>query len=359
MAAGYWFWGFLSNVSRVVRLPGTMGTPISQFDYELPPEFIAQSSVEPRDHSKLMLLDRASGEVCHKHFYDIVDELKAGDVLVFNVSKVFRARLRSDEFEVFVLKVRDGEVDALVRPGKKVKDVVELPDLSLKLVRRTDDGVFTFATGKTAMEMFAYCDAHGEIPTPPYVSSTVDEDQKYQTVYARETGSVAAPTAGFHFTNELLGRIRAKGVQIEEVILHVGIGTFRPVQTEIVEEHTMHSEWVSLSADVAGRLNAAKQEGRRVIAVGTTTVRALEGVVATTGDLGAFEGELNIFITPGFAFKVIDGLVTNFHLPKSTLLMLVSALAGRENVLAAYEEAKRHGYRFFSFGDAMFVSGRT
>lgn len=331
-----------------------MATPISQFDYDLPSEYIAQQSAEPRDSAKLMLLDRVTGAREHRVFRDIVDELRAGDVLVFNVSKVFRARLVTTAFEVFVLAVRDGEVDALVKPGKKVKEAVEVFGKTFPLVRRTDDGVFTFATGMTAAEMFVFCDAHGQIPTPPYVGG-VDEDAQYQTVYAREVGSVAAPTAGFHFTPELLARLRAKGVQTEEVVLHVGIGTFRPVQTETLEEHTMHSEWVSLPTDVAERLNAAKAEGRRVIAVGTTTVRVLEGVTAKLGRLAAYEGALNVFITPGFSFQVIDGLITNFHLPKSTLLVLIAAFAGRERVLTAYEEAKQRGYRFFSFGDAMFL----
>lgn len=333
-----------------------MATPIALFDYDLPERFIAQSSVEPRDQSRLMTLNRETGETAHKRFDGIVDELRAGDVLVFNVSKVFRARLRSDAFEVFVLKVRDGEIDALVRPGKKVDETVTLDDLTLHLLRRTDDGVFTFATGKTAPEMFAYCDLHGEVPTPPYVAPSIDNDANYQTVYAKAVGSVAAPTAGFHFTPELIERLKAKGVQFEEVTLHVGIGTFRPVQTETLEGHVMHSEWVSLDRGTSDRITAAKQEGRRIIAVGTTTTRVLEGIAATLGELRAYEGEINVFITPGFTFRVIDGLVTNFHLPKSTLLVLVSAFAGREAVLAAYEEAKAQNYRFFSFGDAMFIA---
>lgn len=331
-----------------------MGTSIDLFDYELPPEFIAQKPAEPRDSSKLMLFDRATGQVEHTVFSRIVDELKAGDVLVFNVSKVFRARLKDGAFEVFVLKVRDGEIEALVKPGKKVKGELTVFGRTFMLKEKTADGVFTFFTGMTSAEMFTFCDAHGEVPTPPYVAG-IDDEKKYQTVYAKDVGSVAAPTAGFHFTPELLEKIRAKGVQIEEVILHVGIGTFRPVQTATLEEHAMHSEWVSVSGEVVDRLRTAKAEGRRVIAVGTTTVRVLEGVAENFGELRPYEGELNVFITPGFAFKVIDALITNFHLPKSTLLVLISAFAGRERVLAAYEEAKKAEYRFFSFGDAMFL----
>lgn len=332
-----------------------MGTSIDLFDYDLSPEYIAQKPAEPRDSSKLMVFDRATGDIRHAVFLAIVDELRAGDVLVFNVSKVFRARLKDGAFEVFVLKVRDGEIEALVKPGKKVKDGLVLFGTTFTLKERTQDGVFTFATGMTSAEMFAFCDAHGEVPTPPYVPG-IDDEAKYQTVYAKDVGSVAAPTAGFHFTPELLAKIQAKGVQIEEVVLHVGIGTFRPVQVSTLEEHVMHSEWVSLPQDVADRLNTAKEQGRRIISVGTTTVRVLEGVAAKLGRLSGYEGELNVFITPGFVFTVIDGLITNFHLPKSTLLVLISAFAGREHVLAAYEAAKKAGYRFFSFGDAMFIA---
>ncbi len=329
-----------------------MGTDISLFDYDLPGRFIAQTPAEPRDSSRLLVMDRQTGALAHTTFRAIEEELRPGDVLVFNVSKVFKARIVKDGVEMFVLRIRDHEADVLLRPGRKFKagDAV----FGFTILSKQPDGVVTVATGMSAHDMLAYCDAHGEVPTPPYVTARVDE-ARYQTVYATTTGSVAAPTAGLHFTPELLAAIRAKGVQVEAVTLHVGLGTFRPVQTKTLEEHTMHSEWVSLDAETAARIAAAKAEGRRVIAVGTTTVRVLEGVAATRGALEAYEGEMNIFITPGFAFRVIDGLVTNFHLPKSTLLVLVSAFAGREPVLAAYEEAKREGYRFFSFGDAMFI----
>ena len=297
------------------------------------------------------------------HFREIIDELRAGDVLVFNVSKVFKARLMIDGFEVFVLKVRDGEIDALVKGSRKLKPGSKLGEF--EVVSKTDDGIVVLKTNRSAAEMFAFCEAIGSVPTPPYVTTALERDDRYQTVYAKSTGSVAAPTAGLHFTPELLDQIRAKGVQIEEVTLHVGIGTFRPVQTENIEDHVMHAEYVELDQGAADRINQAKKDGRRIIAVGTTTVRVLEGVAALPPtslnlpqppfNLRAFSGELNIFITPGFQFRVIDGLITNFHLPKSTLLMLVSAFAGRENVLAAYQEAIENGYRFFSFGDAMFI----
>lgn len=335
-----------------------MATNIGLFDYELPESFIAQRSVEPRDSSKLMVVDRATGELEHRHFYDIVDLLRSGDVLVFNTSKVFKARLVDHGIEVFLLKITDGEVECLIKPGRKFKDgdTLSIFGHDFLIAQTVHKGIRVLQTDMTAAEMIAFCDQHGQVPTPPYVKAASSIEEDYQTVYAKEVGSVAAPTAGFHFTNELLEKIKAKGVQIEYVVLHVGIGTFRPVQVDTLEEHTMHSEWVSVSAEVAERLNHAKSEGRRVIAVGTTTTRVLEGVAsAHDGKLVAYEGDVNMFITPGYEFKIIDGLITNFHLPKSTLLVLVSALAGREHILAAYEEAKKHNYRFFSFGDAMFI----
>jgi S-adenosylmethionine:tRNA ribosyltransferase-isomerase len=337
-----------------------MATSISLFDYHLPPERIAQEPVRPRDHSRLLVLDRQTGEMRHKIFYEIADELHEGDVLVMNDSKVFRARLNGEckmqkskcKVEVFLLKGNGTKWTALVRPGRKVMvgDEVDLGGLVVTVVEKHTDGTVTIETGKTVEEVLAFTDAHGEIPVPPYVDKPPERLEDYQTVYARSVGSVAAPTAGFHFTPELIEKLKAKGVQFEFVTLHVGLGTFRPVKTDTLEEHEMHSEFVSISAKTAERLNAAKRQGRRVIAVGTTTVRALEGV-----SLGAFAGEVNLFISPGFEFKIIDALITNFHLPKSTLLVLVSAFAGRKNVLRAYEEAIRLGYRFYSFGDAMLV----
>ncbi len=351
-----------------------MPTPVTDFSYDLPEELIAQTPIEPRDSSRLLVLDRKPSpckggvggglSVQHRpHFSEIIDELRAGDVLVFNISKVFRARLMIDGFEVFVLKVRDGEIDALVKGSKKLRGARrELGDF--EVISKTDDGIVTLKTNRSSTEMFAFCESNGSVPTPPYVTTKLERDDRYQTVYAETTGSVAAPTAGLHFTPGLIEQIREKGVQIEHVTLHVGIGTFRPVQTEHIEDHTMHAEYVAIDAGTAHRISAAKLEGRRIIAVGTTTVRVLEGVASFSHPeqregspvkLGAFSGELNIFITPGFRFQIVDALITNFHLPKSTLLMLVSAFAGRENVLAAYQEAIDRGYRFFSFGDAMFI----
>ncbi len=334
-----------------------MPTNIDLFNYNLPEEFIAKRSVEPRDAAQLLVLDRVTGAYRHQHVYDLVDELRAGDVLVFNTSKVFKARFVDGGVEMFVLKVTDNLIECLLKPGKKFPtgSTLTMFGRSFAVISKTTDGVVTLDTGLEVGEMMAFCDEHGQVPTPPYVKDASTDVNDYQNVYAKEVGSVAAPTAGFHFTEELLEKLTALGVQIEYVVLHVGIGTFRPVQVQTLEEHTMHSEWVSLSGEVADRLLAAKREGRRVLAVGTTTTRVLEGVATKFGQLQAYEGEINMFITPGYEFKVIDGLMTNFHLPKSTLLVLVSALAGREHILAAYEAAKVHGYRFFSFGDAMFI----
>jgi S-adenosylmethionine:tRNA ribosyltransferase-isomerase len=350
-----------------------MATNIELFNYNLPESFIAQKSVAPRDHSKLMVLDRVSGNIDHRVFYELVELLKAGDVLVFNTSKVFKARLVDGGVEMFVLKLTDGQIECLLKPGKKfpVDSILTMFGREFRVVNKSNDGVVILETDMPLLDMMAFCDQNGQVPTPPYVKEASQIEKDYQTVYAKEVGSVAAPTAGFHFTAALLDKLQAKGVQIEYVVLHVGIGTFRPVQVDTLEEHIMHSEWVSVSTDVAERINAAKSEGRRVIAVGTTTTRVLEGVAShfaqiashpeTGGSiegaslLHAYEGNVNMFITPGYEFKVIDGLITNFHLPKSTLLVLVSAFAGREHVLAAYESAKQFDYRFFSFGDAMFI----
>ncbi len=345
----------------------------SDFDYHLPSEQIAQCSVEPRDHSKLMLLNKHSGETEHKQFFQILDHFGKGDVLVMNDTKVFRARLNGKvgdrEIEVFLLRAREeNEWDVMVRPGKHVSvgDVIAVGEMTGEVVEKTDVVRVRFDRG--ADEVVLYANQVGEIPIPPYVSVQPRGLEQYQTVYAQETGSVAAPTAGFHFTDELLGKIRMKGVEIVFVTLHVGLGTFRPVKTDTLEEHEMHAEFVSVSSETAERINLAKQQGRRVIAVGTTSVRTLEGVAAKSrtnlhhGEdlsaplpVGGFEGDVNLFIKPGFEFKVVDALITNFHLPKSTLLALVSALAGREHILAAYGEAIENQYRFFSFGDAMFI----
>lgn len=330
-----------------------MPTPTDLFDYDLPPSFIAQKPMEPRDHSKLLVLDRSTGAIEHRRFFELVDLLKAGDVLVFNNTKVFKSRLVVDGLEIFLLRERDGLWEALVKPGKKVKvgSMVDLHGLTATIREKREDGTVMIDFGISADAVLKFCDEQGDVPIPPYVEKTDAATKNYQTVYAKETGAVAAPTAGFHFTETLIEKLKAKRVQMEFVTLHVGLGTFRPVKTATLEEHEMHAEFVQIDAETSKRILSAKAEGRRVIAVGTTVVRALEATEAKP-----HSGDVNIFITPGYTFKIVDALITNFHLPKSTLLALVSALAGREHILAAYEEAKKNGYRFYSFGDAMFIS---
>ncbi len=342
-----------------------MSTPISQYDYDLPTEFIAQTPVEPRDQSRLLVLNRDTGSIEHKRFYQIGDFLRDDDVLVFNDTKVFKARLRGEvgihEIEVFLLRAEDHVWQAMVRPGRKIAIGSEIgfeDGLKAHVIEKLPNGIVKIEFSVGVDQVLEYCDRHGEIPVPPYVKQQPDQLDTYQTVYARETGSVAAPTAGFHFTDQLLDELRDRGIQMEYITLHVGIGTFQPVKTETLEEHEMHSEFVQVDQDTADRINQAKVAGRRIVVVGTTTTRALEGVArqSASGKLEAFASDVNLFITPGYEFKVVDALVTNFHLPKSTLLALVSALASREQIFKAYEEAKQHGYRFYSFGDAMFIA---
>lgn len=365
----------------------------ADFDYHLPEELIAQHSVEPRDSSRLLVLYKDSGKREHRQFFEIGEYLKEGDVLVVNKTKVFKARLTGkigdQEAEVFLLRERDGLWEAMIRPGKKVNsgDQIDLDGLSAEVIEKSD--IFKLKIDASAEEVLAHTEAHGEVPIPPYVEKNKEAVEQYQTVYAEKTGSVAAPTAGFHFTAELIEKLKGQGIQFEYITLHVGIGTFRPVKSEHLEEHEMHAEFVEIDEGTAERINSAKEEGRRIFAVGTTTVRALEGVAGSldgstagschgsprqsvlgqgpagppsgspihaTRPIRAFTGDVNLFITPGFEFKVIDGLITNFHLPKSTLIVLVSALAGREHVLDAYKEAVEKGYRFYSFGDAMLIT---
>ena len=337
-----------------------MSTPISDFDYALPEEQIAQHSVEPRDYSKLMVLHRTDETIEHRTFFEIEEYLREGDVLVMNQSKVFKARLHGRKVggtidtEVTLLRP-DGDLwQAMVYPGRRLKvgDVLVLGNRQATVEKKTDLGVTYLRFDCSDDEVFALCDQIGEIPVPPYVDQAPETLEEYQTIYAHETGSVAAPTAGFHFTEALLDRLKAKGVQIEFVTLHVGLGTFQPFKGETLEDHDMHSEFVQIDAQTTGRMLSAKKEGRRVIAVGTTTTRALEGSGVPQG---GFVGDVDLFITPGFNFQIIDGLITNFHLPKTTLLVLVSAFAGREFVLRAYKEAVAKDYRFFSFGDAMLI----
>ena len=335
---------------------------VTDFDYDLPQELIAQHPMEPRDHSRLLVVDKKTGEIEHKHFYDLVNYLKPGDVLVFNDTRVIPARLHGTKdtgahVEVFLLTRRDAtDWEVLVRPGKKLQvgakinfsdelscEVIEHTDFGGRVVRFKYDGIFE-----------EILDRLGETPLPPYITAPLEDKERYQTVYNRERGSAAAPTAGLHFTKELLQKIKEIGCEEVFVTLHVGLGTFRPVSEAKIEDHKMHKEFYTVSQEAADAVNKAKAEGRRIIAVGTTAVRTLEAAGAD-GQLHAGSSWTNIFIYPGYRFKVLDALVTNFHLPQSTLVMLVSALAGREHILDAYREAVKEGYRFFSFGDAMII----
>lgn len=402
----------------------------SDFDYNLPKQLIAQIPLEPRDSSRLMVLDRQMKKVEDKHFYDIVDYLKKGDLLVWNNTKVFKARLRGtlvldketdglesgiktsgkilnvSSVEIFLVKPMENNKvwKVLAKPGRKLRlgmKVVFAPDFNAEVILKENDGTYLIEFAEDDMSVRAKANKYGFVPLPPYIRTsdfglqtstdkqTIAEDRRlksevqYQTVYAKEEGSVAAPTAGFHFTPVLIEKLKAKGVEFAEVTLHVGLGTFLPVKTEKLEEHHMHSEWVELTSKNTDLINAAKAESRRVVAVGTTTVRVLEGVAAMfnchsehseeslTSDkrdpsvkpqddsmpiLCPYSGDINIFIFPGFKFKVVDALITNFHLPKSTLLMLVCAFAGdRDFVLRCYGKAVAEKYRFFSFGDAMLI----
>ena len=336
---------------------------LTDFSYELPKELIAQHPAEPRDHARLMLYDKETGAVEHKYFYDLLDELHAGDVLVFNDSKVIPARLyghrqqTGGKVEVLLLTpVGEDRWEVLVKPGKKALPgtIIEFPEgLTAEVLDRTDFGgrVVQFHYEGVFDDII---DTIGEMPLPPYIHEKMEDPTEYQTVYAREKGSAAAPTAGLHFTEELLEKIKAKGVELVFVTLHVGLGTFRPVEEENIEDHAMHSEFYSITEEAAATVNKAKAEGRRVIAVGTTSIRTLESA-GTTGVLQSGSGWTNIFIYPGFTFHIVDALVTNFHLPESTLLMLISAMSTREKILHAYEIAVQEKYRFFSFGDAMFI----
>ncbi len=336
---------------------------LSDFMYDLPEERIAQTPVEPRDHSRLMVIHRDTGEIEHRHFYDIIEYLNPGDCLVINETKVIPARLYGERptggaCEVLLLKqLGPKRWETLVRPGKKLKPgaevvfgdgrlrcrVMETTDVGGRIVEFECEGSFEAAL-----------DALGEMPLPPYIHEKLEDRDRYQTVYAKQDGSAAAPTAGLHFTPELMERIRQKGVDIVPVLLHVGLGTFRPVKVENIEEHEMHSEYFEVTPQAAERINAARQSGGRIIAVGTTSVRTLESA-AEDGRLVAKRGDTNIFIKPGYRFQLVDALITNFHLPGSTLIMLVSALWDRERILAAYRIAVEAEYRFFSFGDAMLI----
>ena len=336
----------------------------SDFSYYLPEELIAQTPLEQRDASRLLKLDRATGKVEHKHFYDIIDFLNPGDCLVMNDSRVLPARLlghRPTGGAVEVLLLRDlgsKRWECLCKPGRKMQVGNEVifgnGELSAVVTEVREDGnrVVEFRYEGIFLEVL---ERLGKMPLPPYIKEELQNQERYQTVYSREVGSAAAPTAGLHFTNELLDRVRAKGVKTAFVTLHVGLGTFRPVKADNILDHHMHAELCMISEETAAILNETKANGGRVICVGTTSCRTLESLVNDDGSFEAKSRWTEIFIYPGYKFKAMDGLITNFHLPESTLVMLVSAFAGRENVLAAYEEAVRQRYRFFSFGDAMCI----
>jgi S-adenosylmethionine:tRNA ribosyltransferase-isomerase len=337
---------------------------VSEFDFDLPETLIAQHPVVPRDASRLMVVNRDSGRIEHHTFRDLVSLLQKGDVLVLNNTRVIPARLIGEkvgtEAKIEVLLLRRLELnvwEALVKPGKRLKVGQRVSFGNGILIGELQD---ILANGNRRIH-FSYSgffetilDQLGEMPLPPYITAQLEDQERYQTVYAKERGSVAAPTAGLHFTPELLGKLQKKGVEILEILLHVGLGTFRPVKVEDIREHEMHSEFYRVDMEVAERINLAKQEGRRVIAVGTTAARTLESV-GHNGRVVPGIGWTDIFIYPGYSFQVVDALLTNFHFPKSTLVMLVSALAGRELILNAYQNAVAQRYRFYSFGDAMLI----
>ena len=341
---------------------------VKDFYYDLPQELIAQDPLEDRSSSRLMVLDKITGEVEHRHFKDITEYLRPGDCLVINNTKVIPARLygvkegTEAKIEILLLKRKENGIwETLVKPGKKCKigtkivfgegiltgEVVDIVEEGNRLIQFHYEGIFE-----------EILDRLGQMPLPPYITHQLQDKNRYQTVYAKYDGSAAAPTAGLHFTPELLQQVRDMGVEIAEVTLHVGLGTFRPVKETDVLKHHMHSEFYKIEQSEADKINKAKKEGHRVIAVGTTSTRTLESAADENGFLTEKSGWTEIFIYPGYQFKVIDALITNFHLPESTLVMLVSALAGREHVLAAYETAVEEKYRFFSFGDAMFIVDR-
>ena len=340
---------------------------LHDFYYDLPEELIAQDPLADRSSSKLMVLDKKTGRTEHRIFKDIIEYLNPGDCLVINDTKVIPARLIGEKegtgaaIEVLLLKRKEDMAntwEVLVKPGKKARpgtrisfgdgklvgEIIDIVEEGDRLIQFSFDGIFE-----------EILDELGQMPLPPYITHKLEDKNRYQTVYAKHEGSAAAPTAGLHFTNELLAEIEAKGVKIARVTLHVGLGTFRPVKVENIRDHHMHSEYYEVSEEAADTINSVRQSGGRIIAVGTTSTRTLESVADTHGCIKPCRGWTDIFIYPGYEFKAIDCLITNFHLPESTLIMLVSALAGKDNVMAAYREAVENSYRFFSFGDAMFI----
>ncbi len=338
----------------------------SDFWFDLPQELIAQDPLEDRSSSRLLVLNKETGEMQHRHFYDIVDYLNEGDCLVINNTKVIPARLYGVRegtgalIEILLLKRKEDNIwETLVKPGKKAKigtrivfgdgiltgEVVDIVEEGNRLIQFTYEGIFE-----------EILDQLGQMPLPPYITHELKDKNRYQTVYAKYEGSAAAPTAGLHFTPELLQKVRDKGVKIAEVTLHVGLGTFRPVKVDDVTQHHMHSEFYQVDEEAAGMINETKRRGKRVICVGTTSCRTIESAASEDGTIRPCSGWTEIFIYPGYQFKVLDCLITNFHLPESTLLMLVSALAGKDQIMAMYEEAVKERYRFFSFGDACFIT---
>ncbi|MBR3228581.1 MAG: tRNA preQ1(34) S-adenosylmethionine ribosyltransferase-isomerase QueA [Erysipelotrichaceae bacterium] len=337
---------------------------LNDFDFELPEELIAQHPASKRDESRLLVLHKNTGLIEHRHFYDIIDYLHEGDVLVRNNSRVIPARLYGTKeetgarVEVLILKIGENAVcECLCGNAKAIKkgtvirfseelcgECLEVRDEGIRIIRMIYEGVF--------LEIL---ERIGLMPTPPYIHEKLTDKERYQNVYARPLGSAACPTAGLHFTEELIERIKAKGVEVLDVTLHVGLGTFKPVKEENVEDHNMHYESYSMSKETADRLNSAKKEGRRIIAVGTTSTRTLETIMNDYGEFRECHGDTNIFIYPPYQFKAIDAQITNFHLPKSTLIMMISAFAGRDMIMDTYKEAVKERYRFFSFGDSMFI----
>ncbi len=337
---------------------------LSDFDYNLPEELIAQTPITKRDESKLMVLDKETGQINHQHFHDILNLLNKGDVLVLNDTKVIPARLIGTKqdtnaaIELLLLKDLGKNIwECLSRPAKRLKvgTIVNFSNkLQAEVIEKKDEGIVYVKLIYKGILM-EILDELGNMPLPPYIHENLKDKDRYQTVYAKNIGSAAAPTAGLHFTKELLKELENKGIEILFITLHVGLGTFRPVETENILDHHMHSEFYEMSSDVALKLNLAKKENRKIYAVGTTSVRTLETIIHKYDKFKACSGNTDIFIYPGFRFLAIDGLITNFHLPKSTLLMLVSALSTKEIILNAYNEAIKEKYRFFSFGDAMFI----
>ncbi len=334
------------------------------FWYDLPEELIAQTPLQQRDSSRLLVLDKMSGQVTHRHFYDIIEYLKPGDCIVMNDSRVLPARLLGHRptggaVELLLLRdLGDKKWECLAKPGRKLQEGQEVVfgngELTATVTEVREDGnrIVTFHYDGIFLEVL---ERLGKMPLPPYIKEELQDQERYQTVYSKEVGSAAAPTAGLHFTNDLLEKIRSNGIETAFITLHVGLGTFRPVKAETIDEHHMHSELCMMSAETAKILNETKARGGRVICVGTTSCRTLESLVNADGTFSEKSRWTDIFIYPGYTFKAMDALITNFHLPESTLVMLVSAFAGRENILSAYDTAVSEKYRFFSFGDAMFI----